>query len=316
MIIHVLSNPLSVVRFVGNRNDIVIVNSKFIGQSFERKHRISPIIASRYRAFFIYLYFILKSKLSKEIRFHIYHEGNNYFFDLLWLLLSPVVYRTEYYGTDAFREITDGHIKGSVYYRIITLLKLQNHFEYFRSFDDIGRPDTIWFRVKDDFVKQSFKPREIATPKRATVSKSAIILIGKDIVSDILLCKIIDNIIERLADLGFFIAVKNHPNPAFQLSYKIQNVRRGEVIYLNPLNPAEDYADEYRFALGFGSTGILSFENSVSLYYLLPKSVEVDERIKEQKKERIQHLENVAKNFKTCVAFPASIEDLKKNLCD
>ena len=230
----------------------------------------------------------------------------------MWLLLLPVVYRTEYYGTDAYRKITDGHIKGSVYYRIITLLKLQNHFEYFRSFDDMGRPDIIWFRVKDDFVKQSFKPREFTAPKRATVSKSAIILIGKDIVSDILLCKIIDNIIELLADLGFFIAVKNHPNPAFQLSYEIQKATLGEVIHLDPLSPAEDYASEYSFALGFGSTGILSFENSISLYYLLPKSVEVDERIK----ERIQHLQNVAKNFKTCVAFPVSIEDMEKKLCD
>lgn len=308
MIIHVLSNPISVVRFDGDCNDKVIVNSKFIGEIFENKHCFKPIVASRYKAFFIYLYFMLQSKLSSKIRFHIYHEGNNYFFDLLWLVLSPKVDRTEYYNLYTLQQVPNSYLKNSIYYRVLKYLKLQNHFDYFRSIDDFGRPDIIWFRVKDEFVEKSFKPFPLTiNSKRPKLLKSAIILIGKDVAADSLLSKIIDDVIECLGSVGILTALKNHPNPAFHLSYESQGDVGELVKRIDPLIPAEDYADMYNFALGFGSTGILSFKTPISLYKLLPKSSGAD--------ERVRYLQNMAKNTETNVFFPTSIEDLEKYLC-
>ena len=62
---------------------------------------------------------MLLSKLSKKnIQFHVYHEGNNYFFDILWLLLNPTVNRTEYYGLTAFTEIKKDELKYSTYFQV------------------------------------------------------------------------------------------------------------------------------------------------------------------------------------------------------
>ena len=57
--------------------DMVIISSKLIGTSFEKKFHAKSIIAPRYTAFLIYFYLILRSKLLKNIKFHVYHEGNN-----------------------------------------------------------------------------------------------------------------------------------------------------------------------------------------------------------------------------------------------
>ena len=73
------------------------------------------------------------------------------------------------------------------------------------------------------------------------------------------------------AKCGFSVALKNHPNPAFELNYSVSQDLIKIVTRIDPLSPAEDYSDKFNFALGFGSTGILSFNYSISLYGFLPK---------------------------------------------
>ena len=157
---------------------MVIVNSKFVGALFEKK-------------------------------FHVYHEGNNYFFDIFWLLLSPTVYRTEYNGLKATTQITKDELNYSKYigiylsyYRILKVLKLENSFEFFKSFDGDGSTDVIWFRVRDEYVKESFKPSISSRTKWPTKQRSVILLIGKDVIADTILIEIIDDTIECLCNVG------------------------------------------------------------------------------------------------------------------
>ena len=295
-------------KYQANCGDMVIVNSKFIGALFEKKFHSKPIITSRYTAFFIYLYFILRSKILKNIKFHIYHEGNNYFFDILWLLLSPTVYRTEYYGLKAFKQVNKEELGYSKYYQILKALRLENSFEYFKSFDDYGSSDIIWFRVKDEYVRESLEPSITSHNKQPFIHRSAILLIGKDVAADTKLIKIIDDTIECLRNADFSIALKNHPNPAFELNYSVPQDLTKIVARIDPLSPAEDYSDQFNFALGFGSTGILSFNYSISLYGFLRKSIEVE--------ERINHLNNTAQVFQTSVFFPQNKKDLERYLCN
>ena len=294
-------------KYQGNPNDIVIVNSKFIGTLFNKKFNIKPIVATRYTACFIYFHFILRSKLSKDIIFHVYHEGNNYFFDLLWILLKPIVYRTEYYGLTAFSQVTIDEIKCSRYLKVLKLLQLQKCFEYFKSYDDDGRPDIIWFRVRDEYVNKICKPSVTSPNNQATTQRSAIVLIGRDVAADAKLIEILDTTIKCLCRLGYLVALKNHPNPAFELSYQVPKELTEVVTHIDPLNPAEEYTSCFNVALGFGSTGILSFNEPISLYGFLTKSIEVN--------ERINHLNNTAEVFQTEVYFPRNKEELESYLC-
>jgi hypothetical protein len=307
LIIHILSNPISVVKYQGNPNDIIIVNSDFIGVLFEKKFKIQPIVASRYTAFFIYLYFILRSKISRETKFHVYHEGNNYLFDILWLLLKPVVYRTEYYGLKAFTRLSKDEIKFSKFFKVLRCLRLCECFEYFKSFDDEGSPDIIWFRVRDEYVTESINPSVTSCNEQAAAQRSAIVLIGRDVAADDKLVEILDETIGCLHVLGFSVALKNHPNPAFELSYQVPTKFAKVVTNIDPLSLAEDYTSSFNVALGFGSTGILSFNQPISLYGFLTKSIEV--------KERIKHLNNTAEMFQSKVYFPGNKEELERYLC-
>ena len=116
MKIHILSNPISVSRYNGHIDDVVIVNSNFIGNLFRKKFKKKAIVASRYKALFIYLFFILLCKFNKQRYFHVYHEGNNYIFDLLWLVFKPTVYRTEYYGLEAMEPVDKSQVINSNYF--------------------------------------------------------------------------------------------------------------------------------------------------------------------------------------------------------
>ena len=223
------------------------------------------------------------------------------------MLLTPTVNRTEYYGLTAFTEIKKDELKYSTYYQVLKVLRLENSFEYFKSSDDDGSPDIIWFRVRDEFVRESFKPSITSQTKRPVIQRSAILLIAKDVVADIKLIEIIDDTIEYLCDAGFSVAFKNHPNPAGQLNYILSQDLIEKVTCIDPLSPAEDYTDKFNFALGFCSTSILSFNHSISLSGFLPKSPEVE--------ERISHLKYTAQVYQTNVFFPQDKEELKRYLC-
>ena len=77
-----------------------------------------------------------------------------------------------------------------------------------KSSDDDGSPDIIWFRVRDEFVRESFKPSITSQTKRPVIQRSAILLIAKDVVADIKLIEIIDDTIEYLCDAGFLLRLR------------------------------------------------------------------------------------------------------------
>ena len=271
MTIHILSNPISVARYKGEAGDLVIVNSSFIGNLFEKKFKRKPIVASRYRAIFIYLYFIFICKLNKKKYFHVYHEGNNYIFDLLWLIFQPVVHRTEYYGLGACESIEKERIGTSKYFRLIKLFKLVDCFEFYRSFDDAGKPEIYWFRVKDEWVAKSVEPKFDLLDVQKD-EKSAIFLVGKDAVEDKELITVLHKVVKIFASYSFKIAIKDHPNPDYRLLSGTSTLDIEDVEIIEPLSLAEDFIKEYSYAVGFGSSSILSFNHPICLYGFLNHS--------------------------------------------
>ena len=79
---------------------------------------------------------------------------------------------------------------------MVKALRLEDSFEYFKSFDDDGSSDIIWFRVRDEYVKETLEPSINSHNKRPI--RSAILLIGKDVAADTKLKEIIDDTIECL----------------------------------------------------------------------------------------------------------------------
>lgn len=301
MKIHILSNAISVSRYNGHIDDVVIVNSDLIGNLFRKKFKKKAIVASRYTGLFIYLFFILLCKFNKQRYFHVYHEGNNYIFDLLWLVFNPTVYRTEYYGLEALVSVDKSQVINSNYFKLIKILKLTNCFEYFRSVDDAGKPDIYWFRVMDKWVADNIKPEssQLATFED---EKTALLLVGTDVYEDSELIEVINRIITCLLANSFSVSIKDHPNPDFQLLKKnsLNNIQGINV--LNPESLAEDYVNEYCYGIGFGSTGILNFKRPISAYGFLNQSEKVQ--------QRIAHLENISRALRASVYFPVNEKEL------
>ena len=301
MKIHILSNPISVSRYNGHIDDVVVVNSNFIGNLFRKKFKKKAIVASRYKALFIYLFFILLCKFNKQRYFHVYHEGNNYIFDLLWLVFKPTVYRTEYYGLEAMEPVDKSQVINSNYFNLIKILKLTNCFEYFGSTDDVGKPDIYWFRVKDAWVADNIKP-EPSHLGACEDEKTALLLVGTDVHQDSELIEVINRIITCLLANSFSISIKDHPNPDFQLLKKDSLISIENINVLNPESLAEDYVNDYYHAIGFGSTGILNFKCPISAYRFLKQSEKVQ--------QKIAHLENTSRALGSIVHFPVNEKEL------
>lgn len=305
MAIHVICNPAAVAGLKDLvRDETIVANSPFLIPMLKKRHVKNPINASGYRGIFVYFYFVIKSKIFKT-EIIVYHEANNYFFDIYWLLFKPLVIRKNYYSLSDFEKITLQDVSDHKFGKLIHLLGLTECFEFFRSQNDYGNKPILWFRVKTKYCLSSdIIVHDFSIDKAA--DRNILFLTGKDLVGDKELKLKFLELITLIKKKKLKFAIKDHPNPNFRIwsMDEIHNI--GKENFIDPEISSEELVKNYRHAIGLGSSGIISFACPISLYKLFPES--------EGTAERISYLRTHAKMRQGKVNFPESIVDISRIL--
>lgn len=305
MKIHILPNPASISSFQSeDTHEKILVTTKFLQDLFYKKFNKKPIIASGYYALLIYLGFIIVSKFKRDTEFHIYHEANNYFFDILWLMTRIKVHRHDYYSLNTFEKIDIWQIKSHKYARLLILINLHKYFEIYRSYDDFDREPVIWYRVKSEKCVSCIRKVSVPGRKSKIDNNKIIFIVGKDVVSDCVLRDIFLKIFNKFEKYGFEMAVKDHPNPKSRLYPKGEDSLPNGIEYLDPISFSENYNEDYSFAIGFGSTGIFGFQYPISLLNFVPEDIIIKQR-RNYVLTHGQHIESQAR-------FPKTISEIRK----
>ena len=300
MFVHVLSNPIAVNNFRKiAATDIVIVSSPFLGEMYQIKFGVKPIVAKKTLGAAVYLFFMILSKINKSTKFIIYHEANNYYFDLFWVIFRAKVKRIDYYSLDTFERSTFEKMPGSKYKGLLKFLGLKQKFDFYFSVDDFGHERTAWYRVKEDMCLSSSRAVRPTVEKNAPRNK-VLIVTGTDVVNDQVLKSVIASITHLLTDEGYLWSIKDHPNPAFRLWGDQIPFDINAANFINPLRPSEEFISDFHYAIGFGSTGILDFGEPICVYNLISKSADVTERMRymlDQASQQNKHV-SLPKNIK------------------
>ena len=307
MFIHVLSNPISVTNFRKiDMTDIVIVAGPFLGEMYQLKFGAKPIVAKKTLGAAVYLFFIMLSKINRSIKFIVYHEANNFYFDLFWVILRPKVKRTEYYSLDNFEKTTFEEIPNNKYKKLLKLFGLNQNYDFYFSYDDFGCKKIVWYRVKDKMCLSSNRllGNQVFESASKSASKNKVLIVsGTDVISNHVLKSTIKSITNLLTDKGYSWSIKDHPNPTFRLWDDHISSDIDAANFIDPLRSSEEFISDFYYAIGFGSTGILNFGQPICVLNFVSQSVEVHwkrDYLVEQARLQNKH-----------ISFPKNIEELQ-----
>jgi len=306
MFIHVLSNPISVTNFRKiDKTDIVIVAGPFLAEMYQLKFGTKPIVAKKTIGAAVYLFFIILSKIKRSIRFVVYHEANNFYFDLFWVIFHPKVKRTEYYSLHNFEKTTFEEIPNNKYKKLLKFFGLNQNFDFYFSYNDFGGKKIVWYRVKDKMCLSSIRLSGNQVFESASKNK-VLIVTGTDVISNHILKSTIKSITNFLTDKGYLWSIKDHPNPAFRLwdDHNYSDIDAAN--FIDPLRSSEEFISDFYYAIGFGSTGILNFGQPICAFNFVSQSVEVD--------WKRDYLVEQARLQNKNISFPKNIEELQKIL--
>jgi len=303
MFVHVLSNPISVRNFAKiATTDIIIVSSPFLGEMYQLKFGVKPIVAKRNLGAVVYLLFMILSKIDRSTKFIVYHEANNFYFDLFWVIFRAKVKRIDYYSLETFEKSIFEKMPSSKYKLLLKILGINEKFDFYFSADDFGHKRVAWYRVKDDMCLSSKLAVRTKVKKNAPRNK-VLIVTGTDVVRDQVLKSMVLSITNLLTQEGYLWSIKEHPNPAFRLWAGQIPVGIDAANFINPLRSSEEFISDFHYAIGFGSTGILDFGEPICGYNLISKSADVT--------ERLNYLLDQASQQNKHVALPQNLNELQ-----
>jgi hypothetical protein len=214
------------------------------------------------------------------------------------------VHRHDYYSLNTFEKIDIWQIKSHKYARLLILINLHKHFKIYRSYDDFDCEPVIWYRVKAEKCVSCIRKVRVPGSKSKIDNNKIIFIVGKDVVSDCVLRDIFLRIFKEFEKYGFEMAVKDHPNPKSRLYPKGEYSLPNGIEYLDPISFAENYNEDYSFAIGFGSTGIFGFQYPISLLNFVPEDIII--------KQRRNYVLSHGQHIEFQAHFPKTISDIRK----
>lgn len=225
-------------------------------------------------------------------KIYIFHECYWRNLDLILLAIKREVVYSPDIGLEGRELIYPVTIKSVGLKSIV----FKRYFDYYRSLDNLILGDQVVLALKSRYRRsvEIIKPEE----KKAIKDKKALLVLGMDGVENHYQERIFRAISSKLAESGYWVDVKDHPNKDFRLecSFPASN-------YLNPLLPADCLVrNGYKLVIGFSSAAMALNWNAdiLTIAKLLPQK---DEKLVNLK---LAHLDSL--NFKYHLL--ESIQDL------
>ncbi|MEI6750846.1 MAG: hypothetical protein WCM93_16950 [Bacteroidota bacterium] len=258
---------------------------------YHRKVRIKILPKNFLQNIVVLFSSLLKFKVIKyDIYF--FHESCWPWFDLFVKLIGARGIFIPQIDNSGRKEVDYKYIEeNSRFARILKFMNLHNLFRIYAQFSDGSQKNEFVYSIK--IYPKSIKvydlhySRELITnrkPKKyAKKSKKIIILSGRDCVDDEILSSVYYKIIDFAEFHNYQTFVKDHPSESGRL-----NLQDKRIINIDPCLPVELIEDDFAYAIGVASAGLLFFEErAVSI-------IQVIEGIsKDAMEQRKKHLTSI-----------------------
>jgi hypothetical protein len=207
---------------------------------------------------------LLKIKLSRK-RIVFFHEAAWPWFDLFVTYFKPNgMYIPQINNSGRTLVSYQDIASGSAFARMLKSLHLDvlfNVYEVYSSSNDYRKFFLAIKKYPDSIaVYNESYSRELINDKSGnsieTHKKKVIILLGKDWISDEILKEAFSKIIEIILSCNFKCFIKDHPSIAGRL-----NLDDDRVEYIDPAMPIELIDDDFTFAIGVATAGLLFFKS-------------------------------------------------------
>lgn len=258
---------------------------------------------------FLMLSWILAKLRLTRGRVFFFHECCCPVFDILVKIFQPQGAHYPQVTLGGFEKVDEDLVFPARLHRLICFFGLKNLFDYYRG-DNENKEGYFFVQAIKDYPKsierhQVLDSRQFlfkfASQRRYYPdTRKIIILCGRDIVEDKSLAKIYAEIIDLASSFGFTCYLKDHPSRIARL-----NMRHELAQFIDPSMPLELVDDDFIFAIGVASTGMLHFGmRAISIIRLLPDCHDGESR------RRISHLLSMPGG--QAVQFPEDLSALKE----
>ena len=308
--------PYVYLRDHGRQEDIRIIYcasqelyTTYLGSMGDRGIQIRSLGTNRYDRLIWTLFFLAAARYKKELVVF-FHECCWLDADIGYLIFRPEVRYIPQVTLTTFSKVSACETQGLIGWKARLLSRW---FNLFTNPSDGGCGVDLVFSIKNKYGSSipegwsyiGHRNSKLKSFDLPVLHPNATVLIvsGRETIPDNIARNLYTQVIEKLIERGFEVALKEHPNPRARLDIPVNSA----VVTLSPEQPVEMLLEHYGIVIGFAST---------SLAQVLPPSLAISliglvaEEYAHEMETRMLHLHSLAAN----ICIPGSITEFEQLL--